>query len=407
MITTAIVWDHRGRAPKGKEGPLEIRVTINRKPYYINTGIRVRKEEWKYNAIINRPDSVELNERLAIVLRSVTRQINECLEHDTKIDVAAIRRNVYNGEKRSQEFLDWIEEQIPLLNVAEGTRRHYRTLFMRLAEYGEMRTWRDITPESILHWDAWLHKLTVPLTNTQLAMREEQIRQGLPVLEPRTIGQDGVFNYHKNLRRLLYLAEKVGKIERNPYSKLHGEFRPTKKENVEYLTEEEMHKVMALELRPMSQEAIARDLFVVQMFTGMAYKDMCQFSISNYKLVDGKWIANAERVKTGVAFIGHLLPPVVDVLKRYDWVLPRMDNADYNHALKAIQAAAGISTRMHSHLARHTFGTFMLSNGVKVENLQRMMGHRDISMTQRYAKTLAKAVHDEFDMIEKKMTELK
>ena len=42
MITTDIVWDHRNRTKAGCEGPLEVRVTVDRKPYYINTGIKVR-----------------------------------------------------------------------------------------------------------------------------------------------------------------------------------------------------------------------------------------------------------------------------------------------------------------------------------------------------------------------------
>ena len=39
MITLSIVYDHRGRTQKGEEGPVEGRVTVNRKPYYINTGM--------------------------------------------------------------------------------------------------------------------------------------------------------------------------------------------------------------------------------------------------------------------------------------------------------------------------------------------------------------------------------
>ena len=46
MITLSLVYDHRGRTQKGEEGPVEIRVTVNRKPYYINTGVRVCKNRF-------------------------------------------------------------------------------------------------------------------------------------------------------------------------------------------------------------------------------------------------------------------------------------------------------------------------------------------------------------------------
>ena len=64
---------------------------------------------------------------------------------------------------------------------------------------------------------------------------------------------------------------------------------------------------------------------------------------------------------------------------------------------------AGIKTRLHSHLARHTFATYMLRNGAKIENVSRMLGHTNIRQTQRYAKVLAQSVHDDFDMIAKKL----
>lgn len=396
MITTAIVFDHRGRVPKNQEGPLEVRVTVNRKPYYINTGVRVLRAEYKHGAIINRPDSDELNDRLNIVARKIEREINACIDRSEAIDVAEIRRRVLmvdDTRATSTEFLDWIDERIDMLTLAPGTIKHYHTLKSRLYEYNQLRRWSDVTVDGILQWDSWLHHLTKPLTANQRKAN----------MEPEPIGDSGVYNYHKNLRKLLYIAEKVGKIQRNPYSLLHGEFKRGDRENVDYLTEAEIKAIMDADIQRGSQIDMVRDMFVVQMFTGMAYADLMKFDINDYKEVDGKWISNSERVKTGVSFVAQLLPPVVEILKKYNWHLPQMCNQDYNRALKKVQEKAGISTSLHAHLARHTFATFMLANGVKVENLQRMMGHTDIKMTQRYAKTLAQSVHAEFDMIEKKL----
>ena len=70
--------------------------------------------------------------------------------------------------------------------------------------------------------------------------------------------------------------------------------------------------------------------------------------------------------------------------------------------LKAIGMVIGIE-RLHSHMARHSFATWMLSNGAKIENVARMLGHTNIKQTQRYAKVLAESVHDDYEMIEKKM----
>jgi site-specific recombinase XerD len=80
-----------------------------------------------------------------------------------------------------------------------------------------------------------------------------------------------------------------------------------------------------------------------------------------------------------------------------------MDNADYSRQLKMIGVMAGIKTRMHSHLARHTFATNMLSNDVKIQNVSKMLGHKNLQQTMRYAKVLAQDVREDFDMIAEKM----
>ena len=75
--------------------------------------------------------------------------------------------------------------------------------------------------------------------------------------------------------------------------------------------------------------------------------------------------------------------------------------------MKAIGVMAKISTPLHSHLARHTFATWMLRNGAKIENVSRMLGHTNIRQTQRYAKVLAESVHEDFDMVAAKMAKKK
>ena len=51
-------------------------------------------------------------------------------------------------------------------------------------------------------------------------------------------------------------------------------------------------------------------------------------------------------------------------------------------------------------MGRHTFAVWCLNNGVKIENLAKMMGHTDIKTTQIYAKVLNEEVEREFDSLE-------
>ncbi len=393
MITTSIVFDHRGRTPRTSAGPLEVRVTIDRRSYYIGTGVRVRRAQWSFDRVINHPEADVLNERLSIVLRKVLDEINQCLARGREVDVAAIRRIVWGHTESSREFLEWTREQVAALDVAPGTRKHYDTLCKRLEQWEGMKDWRSVNVENVYAFDAWLHSLRRSASNIEEALGTT----------PPLLSDAAVHNYHKCLRYLLSRAERMGLIMSNPYNALRGEFAKGEKENTEYLTEEEMKAFESIHPVAGTEMALSRDLFVFQMYTGLSYSDAQAFDISQYKKIDGKWRRTGERIKTGVPFVNMLLPPAVEVLERYGMKIPKISNENYNRNLKALGMCAGISIPLHSHLARHTFATFMLRNGVKIENLAKMLGHADISRTQRYAKVLAESVHEDFAMIEEKL----
>lgn len=377
MITSSIVFDHRGRTKRGAEGPLEIRVTSNRKSYYINTGVRVRARQWT-DRIINHPQADTLNEQLAILIRKVGKEVNAAIDAGREVDVAAIRKKLYDSSC-ADTVLPWMREEIGRLVVAGSTLKHYVSLVKRLEEFDNIHGWKDVSVENIYKLDAWLRRMDG--------------RCG-------KITACGVYNYHKCLRSLLGRAERSELIPFNPYSRLRGVFSKGDRENTEYLTEEEMQLIMKFSPAPGSFMERVRDLFIFQMFTGLSFSDMMAFDISAYKKVKGKWCIIASRIKTGVPYVNQLLPPAVEVLERNGMGIPKMTNQVYNRELKLLGMACGITIPLHSHLARHTFATFMLRNGAKIENVSKMLGHTNIKQTQRYAKVLAESVHEDFNKIE-------
>jgi integrase len=428
MITKKLVFDHRGRTGENQEGPVELRVTVNSKPYYINTGVRVRSDQFSREKVVNHRDARLLNERLDGVVMNIETAINECIRNGLPIDVAQIKRQAYNIEQSESHaetaLIDWIDEQIPQLNIKDATRERYSVTARRMREYGGLLRWSDLTVENLYKWDSWLHGIKKPMSNGDLQAGNSGER----------IGDAAVYNYHRTLRSLLSRAVKLGVLETNVYDRVRGEFRKGIKENVEYLTEEEIAAIESLHPMNGTQMAMARDLFVFQMYTGLSYSDAQAFDIRDYKKETvrvnrtaqdatqrsktkdapdenvgalwrngERWVHVGQRVKTGVAYVSVLLPQAVEVLERYGMQVPRVNNVQYNESLKVIQRALGIRTRLHSHLARHTFATRALAMGVKIENVSAMLGHTNITQTQRYAKVLAQSVKDEFDMMAEKM----
>lgn len=384
-ITTAIVYDHRGRPAADGKGQVEIRVTYGRKSYYVGTAIRVLRNEFVAGQIVNCPGKAELNRRITIIYNKVLAYVNDCDENDTEVSVEALKDAAWKvSEQFSDEplLLNWLESQVPLLSVGEGTRKHYYTMIARLWQFGKIKTWRDAMPEKIYEFDAWLHGLEKPQTIAEKTSGAAAVK----------IGSNTVYNYHKCLRSMLTRAVNFGKIERNPYDRLRGQFRKDRCENTEYLTDEDIVALRTLELVPGTPLSLARDLFMLQLFTGMAYSDMQAFNFADYKLVDGRYINIGTRIKTGVAYVSELLPPAVEVVMKYGGKIPQVENHVYNRMLKVLGAQAGIKTPLHSHLARHTFATMMLSAGARIENVSKMLGHTNITQTQRYAKVLAQDV---------------
>ena len=134
MITTKVVYDRHKRATRTEPGTIDVRITIDRKTYYIGTGIKVLKSEWVAGAVCNRPDAGELNARVRAIYNRVMREVDECIESGEKFNLADIRYRVWRFVEAKQDnaFLDWIEDQLTLLNVVSGTRKHYNTLLVRL-----------------------------------------------------------------------------------------------------------------------------------------------------------------------------------------------------------------------------------------------------------------------------------
>jgi integrase len=339
-------------------------------------------------------------------------EVAKCLKERRALNGAELRKKVWDfagGESQepSESVADWIDGQIPTLGVSKGTAMHYHTLALRVRACDIFNRWSDITTENIIKFDAWVRGLPADGDSGGRSATGGSACGcsvgGHPDGGGDTISGATVYNYHKCLKRMLTRAVVVGKIDRNPYDRLKGEFRRPAQKAVEYLTEEEVKAFVDYQPIGSRELEIAHDLFVVQLYTGLSYSDLMRFDFSNYRMVDGAWIAVDARVKTGVPFVGHLLSPVVAVLDKYGGTLPRMCNQRYNRCLKVLGPAVGIRLTLHSHLARHTFATMMLRAGAKIENVSRILGHTNITQTQHYAKVLAQSVHEDFELFARRL----
>lgn len=91
-----------------------------------------------------------------------------------------------------------------------------------------------------------------------------------------------------------------------------------------------------------------------------------------------------------------------------DNLLPVPSNAKLNAYLKEIADICGIKKNLTFHIARHTFATTVtLNNGVPVETVSKMLGHKSIKITQIYAKILDRRVSEDMRLLKDKFNSQK
>ena len=81
-------------------------------------------------------------------------------------------------------------------------------------------------------------------------------------------------------------------------------------------------------------------------------------------------------------------------------LFPMLTHGSVTFHLKKIAARCGISRNVTFHQARHSFASVIcLSLGVPIETVSRIMGHKNITTTQHYAKVT-------YDKIDRDVSEL-
>ena len=137
----------------------------------------------------------------------------------------------------------------------------------------------------------------------------------------------------------------------------------------------------------------ARDIFLFACYTGAAYCDLMELDKSHLVRDDESslWL-KFNRHKTGVLCRIKLLPQAIRLMEKLhsderETLLPYIKYKNYQTYLKALRLRAGISFPFTTHTARHTFATLItLEQGVPIETVSKMLGHSNVSMTERYAK---------------------
>lgn len=169
------------------------------------------------------------------------------------------------------------------------------------------------------------------------------------------------------------------------------------------LTEEELANIENVDLSHNRRLVLARDLFLLECYTGLRYSDAVGLSYDNVNKAEG--VLDVVNKKTKVRVRIPLHPRLLALLKAYEMTPPKMANAELNRLVKRVAAIAGVTEPVQvmvyngeqgqphtvpkyeaitTHTGRRTFVTVMLRRGVLPEDVMKVSGHKDYKSFQRY-----------------------
>jgi site-specific recombinase XerD len=226
----------------------------------------------------------------------------------------------------------------------------------------------------------------------------------------RRCDHNTTMKYLSNFRKIVNRCIQNGWLLRDPFTG----FKMTKREvERQALTQEQLDTISGkIFVSEMLNQV--RDIFLFCCYTGLAYaniKKLCRSEIITG--IDGeKWIYT-RRQKKDISSHIPILPPAMDLIQGYtdhsqalikERVFPVPSNQKMNAYLKEIADVSGIPQNLTFHIARHTFATTItLSNGVPIETVSKMLGHRSLKTTQHYAKILDRKISQDMLVLKSKL----
>lgn len=341
------------------------------------TGIKVFPYQWDSarQKVVDAPELAAIhNSRL----RRIDRDLHDLNDELSKKGIVAAEdlKAAYLGEKQVHyTFLDVAGqfEEIYKKRVKPTTYVNFRDRFKHLKDF--------------LH-----HKR---LTNILC----EQITRPIAMQFIDYLKIDKKFSHNHCIRSLLVVRQVLthalhyGLIDKHPLPVFTMKATPYKP--IVYLDIEELER---LENFPFTQPYLqrARDVFVFQCHTGLAYCDVKNLRrLMHTKIYDGHIWVDMSRQKTNKRFSVPLSDKAKEILKKYGDRLPVIALSNQNLFIKICAAMAGIQKHLSSHVGRKTAGMLWLNNDVPLETVAVMLGDTEAMVKKHYAKILeAKVARD-------------
>ncbi len=383
--------------------PIYLRLTVNRQRSELSISRKVDPEKWNTRTGKMRGTNLEANE-LNSYLDAVRNKINKI--HARLVDEgrpfnSSDIKNLYVGKGEKIKMLVQLFEEHNLqmeklvgVEFALGTWKRYHTTKKHVKEFLRTEYRKD----------------DVPVRDVNLRFIKG-FEYFLKIT--KACNHNSALKYVNNFKKIIRMAVANDWISKDPFYNYKVQFKTVERD---FLSKEELQDLKEKEIDG-DRLNVVRDMFVFCCYTGLSYVDVQKLKRDNIvRHIDGSLWIQAERTKTKSKLGIPLLLTAEAIMDKYkdhpkvvngECVLPVLSNQKSNAYLKEIADLCDIKKNLTTHLARHTFATTVtLSNGVPIETVGKMLGHKNLRTTQHYAKIISKKVEYDMGILKEKLADI-
>lgn len=381
--------------------PIYVRLTVEGKRFEYSSKKFIEPSKWS-NELSRMKGNSEEARSINSLLDFTKNQINEIqfelLKDNITLNIEEFKNRLLGTKVRERMLIPIFKEhnskikELLGIEYAPGTLERYETSLKHTSNF---LFWKynitDINIDKIDH---------AFITDYEFYLRTV-----------RKCANNTAVKYIKNFNKIIKLCLANDWLDKNPFANYKSKVKEVERV---YLSEGEIQNIINKDFKT-ERLSLVRDIFLFSCFTGLAYIDVKNLTKSHISIgIDGdKWIFT-HRQKTETASKIPVLPVTQMIIDKYtdhpqsvneDKLLPILSNQKMNAYLKEIAAVCEIEKELTFHIARHTFATTVtLTNGVPIESVSKMLGHKNLRTTQHYAKVLDKKVSEDMKILRDKFS---
>lgn len=362
------------------------RITIDGKNTVLTTGIHCLPGQW--NSRKGEVKEERGNKQLSLFRNRIEQTYEQILKEQGVVSVELLRNTIV-GINSAPTYL---------LQAGEEERERLK---LRSVEINSTSSYRQSKVSQ-----SNLHEFLLSLKMKDIAFTHitEEFGEAYKVhLRSKNYNSGHINHCMTWLNRLLYIAVDRDILRCNPLSDVSYEKKQPPK--LLHISRNELKMIIE---RPMPNklQELTRRAFIFSAFTALAYVDVKGLYPRHIgKTAEGRRYIRINRKKTDIEALIPLHPIAEEILSLYNttddtqpiFPLPNRDMLWF--CINEIGFFAGVKGNLSYHMSRHTFGTLLMSAGIPIESISKMMGHTNISTTQVYAKVTDQKISEDMDKL--------